>query len=115
MKLVKVEINLTQKKPVALAMFPIVKDTQKMVYYAEGKKKTPSALARASLGKPILVTPVRGHCFVISFHDDRGNAEVCRAVTEEKMELLAEMENAMQRCAVRLNEQMEELYALMEG
>jgi len=115
LKLVKVEINLTQKKPVALTLFPIVKETGRMVYFAEGRKKTPSALARTSLGKPILLSPLRGHFFVLSYHDDRESAENCRAVIEGKMELLSDIQNALQLCAVRLNEQMEEMYALMEG
>ncbi len=115
MTLVKVEINLQRDKPVTVTRFQIVKETKKMVYYAEGQKKTPSALARASLGKPIRVSPVRGQCFVLSWADDRESVEVCTAVMQAKMEILSDLEYAMQRCAVRLGEQMEEMYAYMEG
>ena len=115
MTLVRVEINLQRDKPVKVTTLDVVKETNRMVYFTDGKKKTAQALARASLGKPILVTPLFGHFFALSFQDDRASAECCTAVLQGKMELLCEMESAMQRCAVRLNEQMEEIYAMMEG
>ena len=115
MTLVKVEIDLQKERPVTVTRFPVVKESKRMVYYADRKKKTPSALYRTSLGKTILVSPIRAQCFVLSFYDDRESAENGVAVMQAKMEILADMEAAMQRCAVRLNEQMEEIYAYMEG
>ncbi len=115
MILVKVEVNLMRDKPVKISKMDVVKETKRMIYFTDGKKKARQALARTSLGKPILLTPLVGHFFALSFQDDRAGAETNSAVTQGKMEILCEMESAMQRCAVRLGEQMEELYAFMEG
>ena len=115
MILVKVEVNLLRDKPVKVSKMDVVKETRRMIHFQDPGRKGRQALARASLGKAFLITPLIGHFFALSFQDDRESAECCPAVLQGKMELLCEMESAMQRCAVRLNEQMEEIYAYMEG
>lgn len=114
MILVKVEVNLMREKPFQISKMNIEKETRRTIYFQDPGKKGRQALARTSLGKPILLTPLVGRFFALSFQDDRAGAEICPAVTQGKMELLCDMESALQRCAVRLNEQMEELYALAE-
>ena len=113
MTLVKIEIDLRLDKPVEVSYARVVRESKKYIYRSVGAEKE-KALARASLHKPIMESPTRGHYFVLSWTDDRTGIRQSQAVQLGILQLLEELEARMQRCAVRLNEAMEELYAMRE-
>lgn len=114
MTVVRIDINLQRDKPMEISYAQVERDSKKYLYISRPGKK-PRPLARASLHKPIMESPTRGHYFVLSWTDDRPAIRQSQAVQLGILQLLEELEARMQRCAVRLNEAMEEAYVSMEG
>ena len=113
MTVVRIDINLQRDEPMEIYTARVERDCKKYLYISRPGKK-PRPLARASLHKPILTSPVSGHYFIMSETEDRTDIESSEAMQLGAVLLLDELKARMQRCAVRLNEAMEELYAMRE-
>lgn len=113
MTVVRIDINLIREKPMEISYAKVERESKKYLYLARpGKKARP--LARTALHRPILSSPVSGVYFLLSETEDRIAVESSEAMQLGAILLLDEMEARMQRCAIRLNEIMDELYALRD-
>ena len=113
MTVVRIDINLTREKPLEISYARVERESKKYLYLARpGKKDQP--LARTVLHRPILSSPLSGVYFILSETGDRIAIESSEAMQLGAILLLDEMEARMRQCAIRLNEIMDELYAMRD-
>ena len=114
MYLVRVEIDLTQDKPLRVGGARVVREKGKYVYFYQGEGKKDKPMAKTMLHRMLMDGPARGRCFILSELESMSAVRGSEPVRLVAVELLEEMDFRMQRCAVRMNEIRDALEAMKE-